>query len=89
MLEHPPFGCCAGVVGRSPWEVPFGVVSEVGMRVIDRLYSGYGELDMGKIQEGGNAWIKQTGRYDKLDYFGSCKVVDDLHASHSSTHHEM
>ena len=65
----------AGVVGASPWETPFGVVTEQGMRVLTQLYSAYGELDMGKIQQGGNAWIRQTGRYEKLDYFTQCKVV--------------
>ena len=84
----------AGVVGESPWETPFGVVTEQGMSVLTRLYSAYGELDMGKIQRGGNAWIKQTGRYEKLDYFTRCKVVPhgedhDSAQLTSDYHHEM
>jgi hypothetical protein len=28
------------------------------MKVVEALYSGYGEINMGKIQEGGNKFLK-------------------------------
>jgi hypothetical protein len=51
--------------------VPFGKVVE-GMVVIDKLYSGYGELrpqdeiDPGRVEEGTNAYL--VPRFPKLDY---------------------
>jgi len=51
--------------------VPFGKVVE-GMDVIDKLYSGYGEMrpqgeiDPGRVEEGANAYL--VPRFPKLDY---------------------
>jgi hypothetical protein len=45
-------------VGHQPWETPFGQVTPEGMKVVEALYSGYGEINMGKIQEGGNKFLK-------------------------------
>ena len=51
--------------------VPFGRVVE-GMDVVDKLYSGYGEMrpqgeiDPGRVEEGANAYL--VPRFPKLDY---------------------
>ena len=51
--------------------VPFGKVVE-GMEVVDKLYSGYGEMrpqgeiDPGRVEEGTNAYL--IPRFPKLDY---------------------
>jgi peptidyl-prolyl cis-trans isomerase A (cyclophilin A) len=51
--------------------VPFGKVVE-GIDVIDKLYSGYGEMrpqgeiDPGRVEEGTNAYL--VPRFPKLDY---------------------
>ena len=51
--------------------VPFAKVVE-GMEVVDKLYSGYGELrpqgeiDPGRVEEGTNAYL--IPRFPKLDY---------------------
>jgi peptidyl-prolyl cis-trans isomerase A (cyclophilin A) len=51
--------------------VPFGKVAE-GMDVVDKLYSGYGEMrpqgeiDPGRVEEGTNAYL--IPRFPKLDY---------------------
>ena len=51
--------------------VPFGKVVE-GMDVVDKLYSGYGEMrpqgeiDPGRVEEGTNAYL--IPRFPKLDY---------------------
>jgi peptidyl-prolyl cis-trans isomerase A (cyclophilin A) len=51
--------------------VPFGRVVE-GMDVVDKLYSGYGEMrpqgeiDPGRVEEGTNAYL--VPRFPKLDY---------------------
>jgi peptidyl-prolyl cis-trans isomerase A (cyclophilin A) len=54
--------------------VPFGRVDEAGMRVVDSLYSGYGEEagsgirsgKQGPIFEGGNTYLRKA--FPKLDY---------------------
>ncbi len=54
--------------------VPFGRIDDAGMKVVDALYSGYGEeagsgIRSGKqapIFEGGNAYLKKA--FPKLDY---------------------
>eukprot|EP00937_MAST-01D_sp_MAST-1D-sp2_P005409 g5409.t1 len=76
----------SGSLGRSRWEVPFGVVPEKDMvRVVDKLYSGYGEIDMQKIQERGNAFLQETpGRFGKLDYFRSCVVEQGVEGEHGA-----
>jgi len=51
--------------------VPFGKVVD-GMDVVDKLYSGYGEMrpqgeiDPGRVEEGTNAYL--VPRFPKLDY---------------------
>lgn len=50
----------------APWEVPFGVVSKGMDTVVDKLYSGYGEMyrynpngiDQGKLMKLGNQYLK-------------------------------
>jgi cyclophilin family peptidyl-prolyl cis-trans isomerase len=67
-------------LGRSAWGNPFGIVTS-GMDVLDKFYSGYGDL----AQFGGNApdpnRIKTEGggflqkEYPNLDYITSCARV--------------
>jgi peptidyl-prolyl cis-trans isomerase A (cyclophilin A) len=54
---------------------PFGKVTE-GMKVVDSLYSGYGEKPsgaQGSIQMEGNAFLEKS--YPKLDYIKSAVIV--------------
>jgi peptidyl-prolyl cis-trans isomerase A (cyclophilin A) len=61
--------------------VPFGRIDEAGMKVVDALYSGYGEeagsgIRSGKqtpIFEGGNAYLRK--HFPKLDYIIRATVV--------------
>jgi peptidyl-prolyl cis-trans isomerase A (cyclophilin A) len=53
---------------------PFGKVSEEGMKVVDALYSSYGETpDQGSIHMQGNAYLEKN--FPKLDYIKSAVVV--------------
>ncbi len=57
---------------------PFARVIE-GMDVVDRLYSGYGEMmpegpiDAGKVEEAANAYL--VPRFPKLDYIKKAEFV--------------
>lgn len=59
---------------------PIGKIDEAGMKVIDKLYSGYGEghpagsgPHQGKIQMQGNSYLKKE--FPMLDYIKSAKVL--------------
>lgn len=59
--------------------VPFAKVVE-GMDVVDRLYSGYGELrptgryiEPGRVEEGGNSYL--VPRFPNLDYIKKTEVL--------------
>lgn len=64
-------------LGRSAWGNPFGIVTS-GMDVIDRFYSGYGDLtqfgghapDPTRMANEGGAFLKTE--YPMLDYITSC-----------------
>ncbi|QDU81110.1 Peptidyl-prolyl cis-trans isomerase B [Polystyrenella longa] len=54
---------------------PFGEVVE-GMKVVDALYSGYGEKPsrlQGRIADEGNGFLKQ--QYPKLDYIKTATII--------------
>ena len=61
----------ASILPEDQGFVPFGKVVE-GMEVVDKLYSGYGEMrpqgeiDPGRVEEGTNAYL--IPRFPKLDY---------------------
>jgi hypothetical protein len=74
----PAFKTSSGL-GRSPWEVPFGMVDDEGMKLIDSL-KGYGELPMDQVRDGGVKWIKESGKYPELDYFKQCVIIGDTQA---------
>lgn len=59
--------------------VPFARVVE-GMDVVDRLYSGYGEMrpegqyiDPGRVEEGANAYLEP--RFPELDYIVTTEIL--------------
>jgi cyclophilin family peptidyl-prolyl cis-trans isomerase len=59
--------------------VPFAKVTE-GMDVVDRLYSGYGELrptgryiEPGRVEEGGNSYL--APRFPNLDYIKKTEIL--------------
>lgn len=61
---------------------PFGQVSGDGMKVVGKLYDGYGEgapqgkgPDQSKIQDDGNKYLKES--YPKLDYIKKATIVKD------------
>ena len=58
---------------------PFAKVVE-GMDVVDKLYSGYGEMrpigrdiDVGRVEEGANAYL--VPRFPKLDYIVKTEIL--------------
>ncbi len=56
---------------------PFGFVNAKGMKVIDSLYTGYGESTtrrQSEIAQKGNTWLKQ--QYPQLDYIKSAEIVE-------------
>jgi len=59
---------------------PFGKVNEEGMKVVDALYSGYGEgapdgggPNQGLVQTQGNAYLQKS--FPNLDYIKSAVIV--------------
>ncbi|WP_299461457.1 peptidylprolyl isomerase [uncultured Gimesia sp.] len=59
---------------------PFGYISAEGMKVVDALYSGYGEgapsgrgPAQGRIQDEGNQYLKQE--FPRLDYITKATIV--------------
>jgi peptidyl-prolyl cis-trans isomerase A (cyclophilin A) len=59
---------------------PFGKVVEEGMKVVDSLYSAYGEgppngtgADQGRVYNEGNAYLEKS--FPKLDYIKSATIV--------------
>jgi peptidyl-prolyl cis-trans isomerase A (cyclophilin A) len=57
---------------------PFARITE-GLDVMDRLYSGYGEMkpegpiDVGRVEEGGNSYL--VPRFPKLDYIKKAELL--------------
>ncbi|QDT44667.1 Peptidyl-prolyl cis-trans isomerase A precursor [Gimesia alba] len=59
---------------------PFGAISQKGMKVVDALYSGYGEgapsgrgPSQQRIQQEGNQYLKQD--FPRLDYITKATIV--------------
>lgn len=68
----------AGGLGNSPWETPFGEVTD-GMDNVRKLYSGYGDMppwgngpEQGPIRNKGESYI--TENFPLLDKFLTCTV---------------
>jgi peptidyl-prolyl cis-trans isomerase A (cyclophilin A) len=66
-------------LGKSPWEVPFGVVT-TGGDVVDSWYTGYGDMppwghgpDQGKLHNRGNSYIRSE--YPLIDFIIDCSVL--------------
>jgi cyclophilin family peptidyl-prolyl cis-trans isomerase len=54
---------------------PFGVVSEEGMKVVDKINSEYGEQpDQGSIQSQGNEYL--SAKFPRLDYIKNATIVE-------------
>ena len=73
----------AGGLGNSPWETPFGEVTN-GMENLQKLFSGYGDMppwghgpEQGPIRNRGESYI--TENFPLLDKFLTCTVrrLDD------------
>jgi len=53
-------------LGKTPWETPFGEVTEGMDTVVDKLYTGYGDqkpfnedgVDQGVLQQRGNEYLR-------------------------------
>lgn len=78
------FGNNAGL--DSQGFTPFGVVSEEGMKVVDKLYSGYGEgapsgrgPDQGMTQRAGHAYLEKG--FPKLDTVRTATIVAAVEAN--------
>jgi peptidyl-prolyl cis-trans isomerase A (cyclophilin A) len=59
----------------------FGKVDDAGMKVVDKLYAGYGEgapsgggPDQGRIQSDGNAYLLKS--FPKLDYIKKAVILE-------------
>jgi peptidyl-prolyl cis-trans isomerase A (cyclophilin A) len=53
---------------------PFGQVSPEGMKVVDAIYSGYGEMpDQGRITSEGNRYLES--QFPRLDYVQKAEVL--------------
>ncbi len=81
----------AGGLGNSPWETPFGEVTD-GMENVRKLYSGYGDMppwghgpEQGPIRNRGESYI--TENFPLLDKFLTCTVrrLDDSRSSSYSS----
>jgi peptidyl-prolyl cis-trans isomerase A (cyclophilin A) len=52
---------------------PFGMVLDEGMKVVEQIYSGYGERpDQGAITARGNAYL--TSKFPKMDYIKKATI---------------
>jgi peptidyl-prolyl cis-trans isomerase A (cyclophilin A) len=78
------FGNNAGL--DSQGFTPFGVISEEGMKVVDKLYSGYGEgapsgrgPDQQAIQQSGRAYLEKG--FPKLDTVRTATIVSAANAN--------
>jgi peptidyl-prolyl cis-trans isomerase A (cyclophilin A) len=78
------FGNNAGL--DSQGFTPFGVVSDEGMKVVDKLYSGYGEgapsghgPDQGMIQRAGHTYLEKG--FPKLDTVRTTTIVGAAEAN--------
>eukprot|EP00179_Madagascaria_erythrocladioides_P002778 CAMPEP_0198315418 /NCGR_PEP_ID=MMETSP1450-20131203/5700_1 /TAXON_ID=753684 ORGANISM="Madagascaria erythrocladiodes, Strain CCMP3234" /NCGR_SAMPLE_ID=MMETSP1450 /ASSEMBLY_ACC=CAM_ASM_001115 /LENGTH=237 /DNA_ID=CAMNT_0044018533 /DNA_START=129 /DNA_END=840 /DNA_ORIENTATION=+ len=68
-------------LGTQPWETPIGRVTS-GMDVVDRFYSGYGDVapfnqrgaDQQRIQQAGGAEYLRDN-FPEMDYIKQCRVV--------------
>ncbi len=53
-------------LGKTPWETPFGFVTEGMDTVVDEFYTGYGDqkpfnqdgIDQGVLQQRGNEYLR-------------------------------
>jgi len=68
-------------LGKSDWEVPFGIVTE-GRETIDAWYTGYGDMppwgkgpEQGKIHNRGNQYIHEE--YPLTDFIKSCRILKE------------
>jgi peptidyl-prolyl cis-trans isomerase A (cyclophilin A) len=59
----------------------FGKIDEAGMKIVDKLYAGYGEgapsgsgPDQGRVQSDGNAYLLKN--FPKLDYIKKAVVLE-------------
>jgi len=75
-------------LGNSPWETPFAVVDEKDMKnVIDKLYSGYGDMapfnkggvDYGRYDKEGNEYLSEN--FPSIDYIKSCEIEGAVKAA--------
>ena len=56
---------------------PFGEVLGDGMKVVDRIYSGYGETpNQGQIQSDGNKYLRK--QFPKLSYIDHATVIEQV-----------
>eukprot|EP00873_Tetraselmis_striata_P001216 jgi/Tetstr1/421480/TSEL_012428.t2 len=73
-------------LGKALWETPFAQVVE-GMDVVDKFYSGYGDMkafggscpDSGRMMQEGNAYVKPN--FPDISYVTSCKVAQQAPSS--------
>eukprot|EP00929_Paragymnodinium_shiwhaense_P013309 TRINITY_DN121179_c0_g1_i1.p1 TRINITY_DN121179_c0_g1~~TRINITY_DN121179_c0_g1_i1.p1 ORF type:complete len:212 (+),score=20.46 TRINITY_DN121179_c0_g1_i1:71-706(+) len=67
-------------LGHSPWETAIGQVAEHSMNVLDKIYTGYGDMppwgtgpEPGQIEEKGNAYIREN--FPQISFIRTCQVV--------------
>jgi len=64
--------------GSTPWETPFGVVTN--MDILDKIYDGYGDVvpfgsgpDQQEMYKRGNSYLREN--FPKLDFIVECTIV--------------
>ncbi|CAK0809821.1 unnamed protein product [Prorocentrum cordatum] len=77
---HVFFSLGAIPLGESPWETPFGRVAAHSLEVMDKIYTGYGDMppwgegpNPQEINQRGNSYVRED--FPKVDFIKSCKVA--------------
>jgi MYXO-CTERM domain-containing protein len=62
---------------RAPWETPFGIIDEEGLRAVTSFYPEYGDFKSfgGNAPELGRKYESYKESHPLIDYLGECTLV--------------
>lgn len=62
---------------RAPWETPFGIIDEEGLKAVTSFYPEYGDFKSfgGNAPELGRGYDSFKKTHPNLDYLGKCTLV--------------